>query len=288
MELPETETRNVLPSHTEDSSGGLPVVQETLGDTTVGRSLYDWSGTHHEHSNTLSSSDKQPVSESTLSLHIDDSPQRHETTGAVVSTPKKQDKFVEFAALGTWIAGLSSFLLVNNFVGPWPAALLQSIPVKYFGLAHALSAMLFGGGIVLTTLIEWLATDSKNASVLNFYFDKVPKLDSLVVLPALTVSILSGVGLSVDHYDSLGQAPFHVVGAISTLLAFAIWWGVTDLTTQGAAMDAIQEWTKRQGDTSKSADIPGIVQFRKFSNVVSCLFVAAIYGFMVLKPGFVP
>lgn len=202
-----------------------------------------------------------------------------------LSAPKANGKFVEFAALGTWIAGLSSFLLVNNFVGPWPAALLQAIPVKFFGLAHALSAMLFGGGIILTTLIEWLATDSKNSSVLNFYFDKVPALDSLVVLPALTVSILSGVGLSVDHYDSLGQAPFHVVGAISTLLAFAIWWASTDLTTQGTAMEAIQEWT---GGDTENAEVPQIVQFRKFSNVVSCIFVAAIYGFMVLKPGFTP
>ena len=210
--------------------------------------------------------------------------QRRQEAGAL-SMPKKKGKFLEFAALGTWITGLSSFLLVNNFVGPWPAALWQAIPVKYFGLAHALSAMLFGGGIVLTTLIEWLATDSKNSSVLNFYFDKVPKLDSFVVLPALTASILSGVGLSVDHYDSLGQAPFHVVGAISTLLAFAIWWASTDITTQSAAMNAIQEWTAQQGDT-KNTDVPRIVQFRKFSNVVSCLFVAVIYGFMVLKPGF--
>jgi len=207
--------------------------------------------------------------------------------GSIALAPQKEgdDKFVEFAALGTWIGGLSSFLLVNNFVGPWPAVLLQAVPVKFFGLAHGLAAMLFGGGIILTTLIEWLAVDSKNSSVLKFYFDKVPALDSLVVLPALTASIISGVGLSVDHYDSLGQAPFHVVGAISTLLAFAVWWASTDLTTQGTAMEAIQEWTL--GDT-ENTDVPRIVQFRKFSNVVSCLFVAALYGFMILKPGYTP
>jgi len=228
---------------------------------------------------------EKPADVPALSSDDYQSPQECSST-ALSSTPKAEgNKFIEFAALGTWIAGLSSFLLVNNFVGPWPAALLLAIPVKYFGLAHALSAMLFGGGIVLTTLIEWLATDSKNSSVLQFYFDKVPALDSLVVLPALTVSLLSGVGLTVDHYESLGQAPAHVVGAISTLLAFAVWWASTDLTTQGAAMQAIQKWT--EGDT-ENTDVPGIVQFRKFSNVVSCLFVAAIYGFMVLKPGFTP
>lgn len=207
--------------------------------------------------------------------------------GSTALAPQKEEnKFVEFGILGTWITGLSSFLLINNFVGPWPAALLQAIPVKYFGLTHAVAGMLFGGGIILTTLLEWLATDSKNSSVLNFYFDKVPTLDSFVVLPALTASIISGVGLSVDHYESLGQAPFHVVGAISTLLAFAVWWAATDLTTQGTAMEAIKEWT--QLEDTENADVPQIVQFRKFSNVISCLFVAALYGFMVLKPGYTP
>jgi len=201
---------------------------------------------------------------------------------------KKEDsnnKILELAGLGTWIAGLSSFLLVNNFVGPWPANLLQSIPVEYFGLTHALAGMLFGGGIILTTFIEWLASASKNASVLKFWFGKVPALDSLVVLPALTASIVSGVGLAVDHYDSLAQSPIHVTGAISTLLAFAVWWAVTDLTTQSAATEAIAEWS--QGDT-ENTDIPSVVNLRRISNVVSCLFVAAIYAIMVLKPGYSP
>lgn len=211
--------------------------------------------------------------------------QQQQSSIALAPQKENDSKFLEFAGLGTWITGLSSFLLVNNFVGPWPAALLQAIPVKYFGLTHAVAGMLFGGGIILTTLVEWLATDSKNASVLNFYFDKVPSLDALVVLPALTASIVSGVGLAVDHYDSLANSPFHVVGAISTLLAFAVWWALTDVTTQGAAMEAIQEWT--QGDP-ENTDVPRIVQLRKASNVVSCLFVAALYGFMVLKPGFTP
>lgn len=222
-------------------------------------------------------------------LSSDNYQQQASSIALLGDTPKEDDnELAEYAGLASWIGGLSSFLLINNFVGPWPAALLQAIPVKAFGLTHAIAGMLFGGGIILTTLIEWLATDSKNTSVLNFYFDKVPTLDAMVVLPALTASILSGVGLAVDHYGSLGQSPFHVVGAISTLLAFAVWWAVTDVTTQGAAMNAIQEWTESNEGEDKAADVPGIVQFRKFSNVVSCLFVAAIYGFMVLKPGYTP
>lgn len=196
-----------------------------------------------------------------------------------------ESKLLELTGLGAWITGLSCFLLANNYLGPWPANLLQSIPVEYFGLTHALAGMLFGGGIILTTLIEWLASASKNASVLKFWFGKVPALDSFVVLPALTASIVSGVGLAVDHYESLGQAPIHVVTAISTLLTFAGWWAATDLTTQSAANEAVIEWT--QGDTENTS-IPRIVQLRKISNVVSCIFVAAIYAIMVLKPGYSP
>jgi hypothetical protein len=201
-----------------------------------------------------------------------------------VAENNNDGKTVEFLALGTWIAALSSFLLINNYVGPWPQA-LTSVPVQYYGLAHALSAMLFGGGIVLTTMIEWLVVSSKKPSVLNFWFAKVPDLDSKIVLPGLTGSIVSGVGLTVDHYDTLGDAPPHVVAAISALLAFAGWWAVTDLTTQGAATEAIKEWT--EGDT-ENTDVPRILQLRRVSNVVSCMFVTAIYAIMVLKPGYSP
>jgi len=197
----------------------------------------------------------------------------------------RDNKVWEFVGLGTWIAGLSSFLLVNNFVGPWPEQFLTNTPVEYFGLMHALAAMLFGGGVILTTLIEWLVTSSKNASVLNFWFGKVPGLDAFVVLPALTASIVSGVGLSVDHYNSLSESPFHVVAAISTLLAFAVWWAATDLTTQGAASEAIEEWTAKQDGQSTETEIPQILHWRKLSNLISCLFVSAIYAIMVLKPG---
>lgn len=208
---------------------------------------------------------------------------------------KADSSLTEIAGVGTLITSLSAFLLVNNFVGPWPAALFEATPVKAFGLTHALGGMLFGGGIIITTLLEWLAVSSKDPSVLKFYFDKVPKLDAFVVLPALAASILSGVGLAVDHYGSLGESPFHVVGAISTLLIFAIWWAVTDASTQEAANTAIEEWVatleKKDDATSNSAaptEVPAIVSRRRISNVVSCMFVAAIYAFMVLKPGYIP
>jgi Predicted integral membrane protein (DUF2269) len=219
------------------------------------------------------------------------------STSSVSNSKEEKDdsSLKEIAGVGTLIASLSAFLLVNNFVGPWPAAMFEATPVKAFGLTHALGGMLFGGGIIITTLLEWLAVSSKDPSVLKFYFDKVPKLDAFVVLPALAASIFSGVGLAVDHYGSLGESPFHVVGAISTLLIFAIWWAVTDASTQEAANNAIEEWVatlEKKDDylTSNSAptEFPAIVSRRRISNIVSCMFVAAIYAFMVLKPGYIP
>jgi len=193
------------------------------------------------------------------------------------STEKKESNLPELIGLGIWMASLSAFLLINNFVGPFPANIL-SVPEKTWPVMHGVAGMLFGGGIILTTCIEWLVTESKNSNVLQFWFGKVPALDSLIVLPALTAAIVSGTALSIDHYDSLGQAPFHVVAAISTLAAAAGWWAITDLTTQSRATKAVEEWTDNQ-------DVPGILQFRKFSNVVSCGFVAALYAIMIIKPG---
>jgi len=211
-----------------------------------------------------------------------------DATTEITETSKKGDKALdvgEIVGLVAWMGALSAFLLVNNFAGPFPANIATAVPVQAWGLMHGVSAMLFGGGIILTTCIEWLVTDSKNKSVWNFWFKKVPDLDSKIVLPALTASILSGVALSVDHYDSLSQAPFHVTAALGTLLAFAGWWGITDLTTQGRATEKIAEFTENAQD-SDELTIPGILEFRKFSNLVSCGFIAALYFIMITKPGF--
>ena len=209
-------------------------------------------------------------------------------TSAIEETPKGEDKSLdigEIFGLTAWMGALSTFLLVNNYVGPFPANIATAVPVKAWGLMHGVGGMLFGGGIILTTCIEWLVTNSKNKSVWNFWFKKVPDLDSKIVLPALTASIVSGTALSVDHYGSLSQAPFHVIAALGTLLAFAGWWGITDLTTQGRATEKIAEMTNNAQD-SDELTIPGILEFRKFSNLVSCGFVAALYYIMITKPGF--
>jgi hypothetical protein len=218
---------------------------------------------------------------------VDLAPSRQEDSIAITEkTEEKTLDIKEIIGLAAWMGALSALLLINNYVGPFPANIATAVPVKAWGLMHGVGGMLFGGGIILTTCIEWLVTNSKNKSVWNFWFKKVPDLDSKIVLPALTASIVSGTALSVDHYDSLAQAPFHVTAALGTLLAFAGWWGITDLTTQGRATEKIAEITTTARD-SDELTIPGILEFRKFSNLVSCGFVAALYYIMITKPGFI-
>lgn len=145
--------------------------------------------------------------------------------------------------------------------------------------------MLFGGGIILTTCIERLVAKSNNAPVLQFWFDKVPTLDGLIVVPALTISMISGTGLSIVRYGGLNIAPPHVDAIFWTLIAFMTWWGVTDLSTQTTALEAVNEMNERYENGETDVETPEIVLNRHTSNVVSCFFVLTLYSMMVLKPG---
>jgi hypothetical protein len=208
-------------------------------------------------------------------------------------------KLVELMGLLLWMGFVSVFILINNFVGPWPGFMNQVHERIWFTL-HMLGGMLFGGGVILTTAMEWLVAQNKNASVLSFWFDKVPLLDMAIVLPGLTLSMISGTGLSIVRYGGLALAPVHVQVVFWTLVAFAAWWAVTDLTTQGSALEQVNEWAATNGGTNHnnhhhpqnaddhdqlSSDIPDVVHHRKISNIVSCIFVVLIYAEMVLKPG---
>jgi uncharacterized membrane protein len=185
---------------------------------------------------------------------------------------------VELAGLAVWMGALSTFLLRNNFVGPWPA-IISTVPENIWLFIHALAGMFFGGGIIITTCVEWLVVKSKNPSVLTFWFEKVPGLDLSIVLPAISVAIVSGTGLASVRYGGLGEAPIHIKASLHLLLFFALWWASTDVTTQGPAAKALQE------SDASAEEVPRIVHLRKISNVVSCALVLVMYFFMVLKPG---
>ncbi|GFH53908.1 hypothetical protein CTEN210_10384 [Chaetoceros tenuissimus] len=191
---------------------------------------------------------------------------------------------VELALLAVWLVGLSGFILENNFVGPWPL-FMKTIPERTFFLSHMIGGMLFGGGIILTTCIERLVSKSQNAPVLQFWFDKVPALDGLIVVPALTISMISGTGLSIVRYGGLNIAPPHVDAIFWTLIAFMTWWGVTDLSTQGKALEAVNEMYDKYESGETDLETPKVVADRHVSNVISCFFVLTLYSMMVLKPG---
>jgi hypothetical protein len=196
-----------------------------------------------------------------------------------------ESKKIELILLSIWLVSLSAFILINNFHGPWPLA-MKAVPERVFFLSHMIGGMLFGGGIILTTCIERLVAKSANAPVLQFWFDKVPLLDGLIVVPALTVSMVSGTGLSIVRYGGLNIAPPHVGAIFWTLIAFMSWWAVTDLTTQGSALTAVNEmYSKYQQGDVEGLETPKVVVDRHVSNVVSCFFVVLLYSMMVLKPG---
>ena len=196
-----------------------------------------------------------------------------------------ESKKVELILLGIWGVSISAFILINNFSGPWPL-FMKTVPERVFFLSHMIGGMLFGGGIILTTCIERLVAKSGNAPVLQFWFDKVPVLDGLIVVPALTVSMISGTGLSIVRYGGLNIAPPHVSAIFWTLIAFMSWWAATDLTTQGTALSAVNEmYGQYEKGEEDGLVTPKVVVDRHVSNVVSCFFVLLLYSMMVLKPG---
>ena len=196
------------------------------------------------------------------------------------------NKKLELIFLGIWGVSICAFILINNFYGPWPLA-MKSVPERVFFLSHMIGGMLFGGGIILTTCIERAVAKSNDAKVLKFWFTKVPELDGLIVVPALTISMVSGTGLSIVRYGGLNIAPPHVGAIFWTLIAFMAWWATTDLTTQTTSLKAVQEMYEKSmaSDGKELVETPKVVVDRHFSNVVSCFFVLTLYSMMVLKPG---
>ena len=205
---------------------------------------------------------------------------------AAAAAAADNNKKLELIFLGVWGISICAFILINNFYGPWPLA-MKSVPERVFFLSHMIGGMLFGGGIILTTCIERAVAKSNDAKVLQFWFTKVPELDGLIVVPALTVSMVSGTGLSIVRYGGLNIAPPHVGAIFWTLIAFMTWWAATDLTTQTTSLKAVQEMYERSliGDGKAQLETPKVVVDRHFSNVVSCFFVLTLYSMMVMKPG---
>mmetsp|Transcript_24557 Transcript_24557/g.53195 ORF Transcript_24557/g.53195 Transcript_24557/m.53195 type:complete len:296 (-) Transcript_24557:441-1328(-) len=194
----------------------------------------------------------------------------------------RQTSVPRSVTLAAWLLSISTFIVINLKMRPFPQPLLNALSRSQWSLLHALCSMLFGGTIIVTTLVENLVVASKKASVIKFWFLAVPRLDAKVVLPALSGSIFSGIGQATIDYGGLAQAPKYVIGAVHALLTFGLWWGLTDLTTQRQAEKEVQNMSGKE----EVVEIPYVLKRRRWSNIVSCLMVAGLYALMVLKPGF--
>jgi len=215
-------------------------------------------------------------------------------TSTAGTSVKKVDDADHVGAIGlvVWMVSLCAFVFVNNFVVPWPNSVFDAVPDRIWRLGHFLGGMFFGGGIILTACVEWLVRQSKNVEVMRFWFDKVPLLQTSIVLPGLTLSILSGTALTTVRYGGLSNAPPHIIYTFWTMLVFAAWWGFTDLTTQGGALEEVLELELEHNDVivtpmspSVLREVPEAVNARMLSNAVSCSFVFLLYAIKVLKLG---
>jgi hypothetical protein len=283
------------------SSGSVTLVQSFSTPSSANslrKSAFIGGGTHD--ANIVRPSLLSSPSSSTTQLHLFDFLTKEDSETQLVTTTTNgsielvdessegdyvdESKKVELILLGIWGVSISAFILINNFYGPWPL-FMKGVPERVFFLSHMIGGMLFGGGIILTTCIERAVAKSQNPQVLQFWFDKVPELDGLIVVPALTVSMISGTGLSIVRYGGLNIAPPHVGAIFWTLIAFMSWWAATDLTTQGTALKAVNRMYEQYENGEEGLQTPKVVVDRHVSNVVSCFFILILYSFMVLKPG---
>jgi len=203
--------------------------------------------------------------------------------GGAATPPENSKKKTGKRIMLVWVHAVTIFMIVNYARKTiWPAILLD-IPLKVWNLIHALSGMAFAGGIVTTTLLEWQLPSiahaemksnnnntSESSSILLLKW--LWQVESRLVLPAVTGSLISGVAQAFHMYPSLKLAPRHVKSAMHMMLLFGMWWAWTDRRSQAALLQ------KDGFDESK------VVQ-RRFANLVSCAFLVALYGIMILKPG---
>ena len=176
---------------------------------------------------------------------------------------------------------MSIFIVVNYRVKKacWPAFLVRP-PLKAWNFIHSVSGMVFAGSILTTTVVEWFVVRhsrrNKSAGVFEFWFENAPKIEQWMVLPALTGSIISGVAQAALSCGCFKLAPRHVKSSLHTLFLIGLWWGLTDRRT----MRHVQNSPVVNG-----GPLPTVVRQRRISNIISCLFLVAIYAIMVLKPG---
>ena len=195
--------------------------------------------------------------------------------------------FSKSGLISTWAVAVGGFLIRNYKTNrPWPR-ILTTGSRRGWNFVHAVSSTVFAGSILLTTVLEWFVVQSKSVAVWKFWFlSTVSLLDIAIVVPALTGAIVSGVAQSVQEYGKIVEAPKYVKAVLHTLATFGLWWIFTDRPTQYKARMAIVNVTGISATaTLPWSTTPHIFLWRRASNVISCVFVLALYGLMVFKPG---
>ena len=190
-----------------------------------------------------------------------------------------------------WVHLLSIFIAANYFrTSLYPAFLLQIQP-PIWALTHSIGAMAFAGGVITTTLLEWnlpsLIDKTKLApgsevdkggngamELLRWLF----QIESNLVLPGVTMSLISGVVQSFQNYGTFRYAPLHVKSSLHVMLAYGAWWVIMDRRSQRDLLKGGKDGCSYGYDKNKLVK-------RRVANVVSCAFLLVLYGIMILKPG---
>ena len=169
-------------------------------------------------------------------------------------------------------------------------ALFETIKLPVWNFVHAVSGMLMGGTIITTTVLEWMIlnnndSDGPSGNVVPPSIQSLWSLESLIVLPAVTGSMVSGLAQSYLMYDGIGFAPKYVKAALHMMLTFGIWWAIMDKKSQRQLVQSV-EALQDVVDSTETNNNTSVWMKRKIANVVSCGLVILLYAIMILKPIF--
>jgi hypothetical protein len=185
---------------------------------------------------------------------------------------------------------LSIFMMLNYFWGALPpCSVFGMLSLPAWSFFHAISAMVFSGSIITTTVLEWIVT----TNTAEFAIRRLFSIERILVLPALTLNVVSGVAQVYGTYlpasTPLRYAPPHVKAVFHILFLFGLWWGFTDRMSQGPLERLLLTASplEEEGilESQRGEKINGALKQRRLSNVVSCGFVLALYAIMIFKPG---
>jgi hypothetical protein len=208
----------------------------------------------------------------------------------------------------------TAVLGVLSTVSTMVTSLITLLPVNVWSLIHALSGMVFGGSILCTTAVEWMWPDELHQMVSERADQQTssPSIDDLslqllvnkmatktlfpmegkLVLPGVTGSMISGIAQSFYNYGSLRLAPRHVKSSLHLLFLFGLFWAYSDRKSQQDLLDLAESsnsWTTGDGQSTKEVveqEMVSVWKRRRIVNLISCLFVLALYTTMVVKPGY--